>query len=80
MTATADQWQLPRTDAVRRALQSVRDETTAADLLFLEAWEANPSSTIAATLRIGQIRRANPSLAAQVRAELQNQQKARLTN
>jgi hypothetical protein len=70
MTASADQWSFPRTQAVRQALQSVRDEAIAADLLFLEAWEADPVPSIAATLRAGQIRRANPDLAAAIRAEL----------
>jgi hypothetical protein len=28
----------PRTEALRRALRTVRDETMAADLLFLEDW------------------------------------------
>jgi hypothetical protein len=80
MTATDDQWHLPRTDAVRRVLRSIRDETIAADLLFLEAWEANPVPTIAAALRIGQIRRANPALAAEIRAELTHQQRTHAAN
>lgn len=70
MTADADQSPLPRTQAVRRALQAVQDEASAADLLFLEAWEVDPVPSIAATLRAGQIRRANPDLAAAIRAEL----------
>ena len=60
----------PYTEAVRRALRDARDEPTAADLLFLEAWEAAPAANVAATLRAGQIRRANPALAAEIRAEL----------
>lgn len=60
----------PHTQAVRRALRGTRDEPTAADLLFLEAWEAAPVANVAATLRAGQIRRANPALAAEIRAEL----------
>jgi hypothetical protein len=41
-----------------------------ADLLFLEAWEIRPSAHLGATLRASQIRRANPSLAAEIDAEL----------
>ncbi len=61
---------LPRTEAVRRALRSYHDERSAWDLLFLEAWELEPSPGAAAALRVGQIRRANPELAAEVRAEI----------
>ena len=59
-----------RTEAVRRALSTNQDAVTASDLLFLEAWEAAPMANVAATLRAGQIRRANPALAAEIRAEL----------
>jgi hypothetical protein len=61
---------LPRTEAVRRAMKACRDERSAWDLLFLEAWELSPSPGAAAALRVGQIRRANPELAAEVRAEI----------
>jgi hypothetical protein len=60
----------PRTDAVRRALQQVDSEAAAADLLFLEHWQAQRRPDIAASLRAGQIRRANPALAAAIHAEL----------
>jgi len=60
---------VPQTKAVRRALQSVRDESAAADLLFLEVWERDRPRDLAATLRFSQIRRANPVLAAEVHAE-----------
>jgi hypothetical protein len=60
----------PRTQALRRALQHVRDEAAAADLLFLEYWQAQRIPDIAASLRAGQIRRANPTLAAEIHAEL----------
>jgi hypothetical protein len=63
---------LPRTEAVRRALKNYRDERSAWDLLFLEAWEMEPSPGAAAALRVAQIRRANPELAAEVRAEIAN--------
>jgi len=61
---------IPLTNAVRRALRSVSDERAAMDLLFLEAWERQPLPGAAAALRVGQIRRANPELAAEVRAEI----------
>ncbi len=60
----------PFTLAVRRALQGVNNAVVEADLLFLEAWEIRPSSHLGATLRAGQIRRANPELAAAINAEL----------
>jgi hypothetical protein len=60
----------PRTEALRRALQEVRDEASAADLIFLEDWEIQRHHGIAACLRAGQIRRANPVLAAAIHAEL----------
>ena len=59
----------PRTDALRRAL-AVCGESSAADLVFLEAWEANPVPGLGTALRVAQIRRANPVLAAAIRAEL----------
>ncbi len=61
---------LPRTEAVRRAMRAYQDERSAWDLLFLEAWELDPSPGAAAALRVAQIRRANPELAAEVRAEI----------
>jgi hypothetical protein len=60
----------PMTEALRDALQAVRDEASLADLLFLEQWERSPLPGAAAARRIGQIRRANPSLAAAIRAEV----------
>lgn len=62
--------QLPRTEALRRVLRQAGDARVAADLLFLEAWEALAPTDVAATLRAAQIRRANPELAAAIRAEL----------
>lgn len=58
----------PRTNAVRRAIDA--DRRAAPDLLFLEQWEMAPQSGVAAVLRVAQIRRANPRLAADLRAEL----------
>ncbi|MEA2739113.1 MAG: hypothetical protein QOH05_2420 [Acetobacteraceae bacterium] len=60
----------PFTLAVRQALQGVSDSALAADLLFLEAWEMQPSAHLGVTLRASQIRRANPDLAAAIDAEL----------
>jgi hypothetical protein len=60
----------PLTRAVARALATLHDPASAADLLFLERWEASPLPGTAAALRVGQIRRANPALAAEIRAEL----------
>ena len=60
----------PLTQAVERALSGVRDQASAADLLFLERWEICPLPGVAAALRVGQLRRANPILAAEIRAEL----------
>jgi hypothetical protein len=60
----------PLTLAVQRALSAVRDEASTADLLFLERWEINPLPGAAAALRVGQLRRANPDLAAEIRAEV----------
>ena len=60
----------PRTEALRRMLAGVRDAEVAADLRFLEAWEEMPAPGPAHALRIMQIRRANPKLAAEIRAEL----------
>lgn len=58
------------TAAVQRELQLARDHTIQADLLFLERWERQPLPGTAAALRVGQIRRANPALAAEIRLEL----------
>jgi hypothetical protein len=60
----------PRTQALKRALQQTRDETVAADLLFLEEWQMQRHLDVAASLRASQIRRANPALAAAIHAEL----------
>ena len=59
-----------RTTALRRVLPGVMDDTASADLLFLEQWELHPLPGAAAALRVGQIRRANPELAAEIRAEI----------
>ena len=61
---------LARTEAVRRALRGTGDRLAAADFLFLESWETRGLPDVAATLRAAQIRRANPQLAEEIRAEL----------
>jgi hypothetical protein len=69
---TPTQWDRPRTEAVRQALRAAHDSASVSDLLFLEAWEAHGSPDIASTLRASQIRRANPQLAEEIRAELRS--------
>ncbi len=61
---------LPRTDAARRTLRAANAPAMAADLLFLEAWETNAPRDLATLLRAGQIRRTNPKLVAEIKAEL----------
>ncbi|CAH2602871.1 protein of unknown function [Rhodovastum atsumiense] len=60
----------PLTMAVRRALIHLNDAASRADLLFLERWEIRPMPGLAAALRVSQLRRANPALVAEIRAEL----------
>lgn len=60
----------PRTMAVRRAMDAMHDHTATEDLLFLEDFETRGVPSVAAALRASQIRRANPLLAAELRAEL----------
>ena len=67
---------MPCTAVLRGVLPAVRDRASAADLLFLEHWERSPLPGAAAALRISQIRRANPRLAAAIRAELAGGQAA----
>eukprot|EP01037_Dinobryon_pediforme_P012887 gene12887-12986_t len=65
-----ERYAAPRTNAVRHALGHIRDQTVLADYLFLEQWELTPAPGAAGALRVSQIRRANPELAAAVREEL----------
>lgn len=65
----------PRTSAAQRVLAAFGASKAASDLLsadlwFLENWESNPAPGTAAALRVGQIRRANPQLAEEIRREL----------
>jgi len=59
----------PRTEALARAMGATH-HAAHADLMFLERWELAPLPGTAAALRVGQIRRANPLLAAEIRAEM----------
>ncbi len=66
---------LPQTSAAQRALAAYSNSKAASDLLsadlwFLENWESNPAPGTAAALRVGQIRRANPQLADEIRREV----------
>jgi DNA-binding SARP family transcriptional activator len=67
----------PRTEALRRALAAARSEPLIRDLLYLEAWEMAPEPGAGPALRIHQLRRANPELAAAIRAELSSPRRAR---
>ena len=74
--ATRPDFSRAQTEAVRRAVADSRDHRTVADLLFLERWEMAPIPGPAAALRAAQIRRANPTLAAQLRAEVARARRA----
>lgn len=60
----------PMTRVVEAALRDRGDPATRSDLLFLEDWRTNGPRAIAAMLRAGQLRRANPALAAAIDREL----------
>ena len=60
----------PKTLALRRALATAGTDGVAADLRFLEAWEAEPRPGPGVALRVVQLRRANPDLAVAIRDEL----------
>jgi hypothetical protein len=77
MYTATDMRNPPYTEAVRKALQTVQDSLSVADLLFLEAWEMQPSSDLGATLRASQIRRANRELTAEINAELKTAWRAK---
>jgi hypothetical protein len=61
---------VPCTAVLRGALPDIRDQSARSDLLFLERWEMEPEAGMGAALRVQQIRRANPELAAAIRAEI----------
>jgi hypothetical protein len=58
------------TTALRIAISSTQDRRVAEDFVYLELWERTPTPGPAAALRIQQIRRANPELAAAIRHEI----------
>ncbi len=60
----------PLTAAAQRAVGSFQDDPSISDLFFLEAWELGCVPGLGAMLRARQIRRSNPALAAEIRAEL----------
>jgi hypothetical protein len=60
----------PVTTTVRQAVARTGDARLVGDLLFLEHWEMMPIHGPAAALRVSQIRRANPELAAALREEI----------
>jgi hypothetical protein len=62
MSSTGLTGPLPRTQALHRALQGAASKAVVADLLLLEAWEANRSMDLGIMLRVRQIRRANQYL------------------
>lgn len=70
LLSMSDRIPFPLTRVVRRAIAD--DSRSAADLLFLESWERAPQAEVGTVLRVAQIRRANPELAAELRAELAN--------
>lgn len=59
-----------QTRVLQAMLTELDDRAVVDDLLFLEAWERAPQLGPGTALRIGQLRRANPELAAAIRAEL----------
>jgi hypothetical protein len=59
-----------RTETLRRTLATISDHRLASDLLFLEAWLIKPAHGPAMALRVGQLRRANPQLVADINHEL----------
>lgn len=68
--ATTSYTVMAATAALRHVLTQLRDPYAIDDLLFLESWEIRPLPSTADVLRIKQIRRANPDLAAAIRAEV----------
>ena len=58
------------TKVLRDVLRQTDDARLAEDLIYLESWEHAPQPGSVAALRVAQLRRANPALAAAIRAEL----------
>ena len=74
-TDLTDMLSTPLTQALRTAIASAKTAKAAEDLLFLERWELASNPGTADALRAAQLRRANPELAAAIRAELRRQPK-----
>jgi hypothetical protein len=70
----------PFTAALERKIRGNPDERAIDDLLYLERWELHPLPGPAAALRVSQIRRANPELAAAIRAELMASDRHKVAN
>ena len=64
------------TTAVRRILALPLDPSAVEDLLFWEAWERRPDADPASVLRIAQLRRAHPTLAAAIRKQVASASKS----
>jgi hypothetical protein len=60
----------PLNAALKSEVRGDPDNLFIEDLLYLERWELHPLPGSAAALRVSQIRRANPELAAAIRDEL----------
>ena len=56
--------------AIRRVLALPLDPSAVEDMLFWEAWERDPDPDPGAVLRVTQLRRAHPTLAAAIRKEV----------
>lgn len=74
MTLEVDWFSLncPCTTTLRRVFSEAHNTDVEKDLLFLERGELAPLPGPAAALRVTQIRRANPELAAAIRHELRD--------
>lgn len=72
MSSTGMTGPLLRTQALHRALQGAASDAFVADMLLLEAWEADRSMDLGIMLRVRQIRRANQYLSTEIAAELTN--------
>ncbi len=67
---------IPQTQVVRHLVAQGLPDSAAADLMFLEGWERDPAPDLAAVRRAGQIRRAQPGVAAAIRLELDGTRRA----
>ena len=70
MTTASTALPIALTHVVRAMLAHPLSPSAVEDLLFLEAWERDPAPGLGAVRRAGQIRRANPDVAAAIRSEI----------